>query len=127
MCRRDLIAMNWKQHESEDVIVHPGLHEGDGAITRRRFFDGDTKLPVKIEVWELEPGASEGRHVHEGEDTLEEFYYFIAGEGVVWMDEEEVPVRAGDAVMAPPGVDHGFRCVGDDTLKLVIAWGKPRQ
>ena len=119
--------MNWKQHESDDVIVHPALHEGDGAITRRRFFSDATKLPVKIEVWELEPGASEGRHVHEGDDTLEEFYYFLAGEGVMWMDDEEFPVAAGDAVMAPPGVDHGFRCVGDDTLKLVIAWGKPRQ
>ncbi len=108
-------------------MVHPALHEGDGAITRRRFFSDATKLPVKIEVWELEPGASEGRHVHEGEDTLEEFYYFIAGEGVMWMDDKEFPVSTGDAVMAPPGVDHGFRCVGDATLKLVIAWGKPRQ
>ncbi len=119
--------MNWKQHESEDVIVHPALHEGDGAIMRRRFFSDATKLPVKIEVWELEPGASEGRHVHEGDDTLEEFYYFIAGQGVMWMDDDEFPVRPGDAVMAPPGVDHGFRCVGDSTLKLVIAWGVPQE
>lgn len=119
--------MSWKQHESEDVAIHPGLHEGDGSVTRRRFFSEETKLPVKIEVWELPPGASEGSHIHEGEDTLEEFYYFIEGEGVMWMDDEEFAVRAGDAVMAPPGVDHGFRCVGDDTLKLVIAWGRPTQ
>ena len=43
------------------------------------------------------------------------------------MDGEEQVVEAGDAVLAPPGVDHGFRCVGDDTLKLVIAWGEPRK
>ena len=93
--------------------------------TRRRFFHGASKLPVRIEVWELPPGASEGSHVHDGDDTLEEFYYFIAGRGVMWMDgEEREVVEAGDAVMAPPGVDHGFRCIGDDTLKLVIAWGK---
>ncbi len=36
---------------------------------------------TRIEVWELPPGASEGSHVHEGNDTLEEFYYFIAGRG----------------------------------------------
>ncbi len=117
--------MKWKQHESEDAIPEPGLHEGDGVVTRRRFFHGESKLPVRIEVWELPPGASEGSHVHEGDDTLEEFYYFIAGRGVMWMDGEEREVEAGDAVLAPPGVDHGFRCVGDDTLKLVIAWGKP--
>ena len=117
--------MNSKQHESEDAILEPGLHDGDGVVTRRRFFHGTSKLPVRIEVWELPPGASEGSHAHEGDDTLEEFYYFIEGEGVMWMDDEEFPVGAGDAVLAPPGVDHGFRCVGNDALKLVIAWGKP--
>ena len=117
--------MNWKQNESEDVIFEPALHEGDGTVTRRRFFRDASKLPVRIEVWELPPGASEGSHVHEGEDNLEEFYYFISGQGVMWMDGEEIPVTAGDAVMAPPGIDHGFRCTGDETLKLVIAWGVP--
>ena len=117
--------MNFKQNETEDVVLEPELHEGDGTVMRRRFFSDKSRLPVRIEVWELEPGASEGSHVHEGDDTLEEFYYFIAGQGVMWMDDEEFEVGPGDAVMAPPGVDHGFRCVGDETLKLVIAWGVP--
>ncbi len=122
-----VVDMHWKQHESEDVIREHGLHEGDGTVTRRRFFQGATKLPVKIEIWELPPGASEGSHVHEGDDTLEEFYYFIAGRGVMWMDDKEQVVEAGDAVLASSGVDHGFRCVGDEPLKLVIAWGVPQE
>lgn len=117
--------MNWKQNETEDVISTAGIHDGDGVITRRRFFLDETRLPVRIEIWELPPGASEGSHIHEGENTLEEFYYFMSGEGVMWMGDEELHVGPGDAVMAPPGVDHGFRTVGDETLKLVIAWGKP--
>ena len=117
--------MDWKQNEAEDVVYERGLHEGDGTVTRRRFFKGSTKLPVRIEVWELAPGASEGSHVHDGDDTLEEFYYFMEGKGIMWMDGEERIVEAGDAVMAQPGVDHGFRCIGEETLKLVIAWGKP--
>ena len=95
--------MNWKQHESEDAILEPGLHEGDGVVTRRRFFDGASKLPVRIEVWELPPGASEGRHVHEGDDALEEFYYFIAGRGVMWMDGEEQVVEAGGCGIGTAG------------------------
>ena len=117
--------MNWKQNESEDVINTPALHEGDGVVTRHRFFRDATRLPVKIEVWKLPPGASEGSHTHDGDNTLEEFYYFISGHGVMWMDDEERPVGPGDAVMAPPGVDHGFRTTGDAPLKLVIAWGAP--
>lgn len=117
--------MAWKQNEAADVMDAPAFHEGDGRITRRRFFRETTRLPVRIEVWELLPGASEGSHIHEGDDVLEEFYYFIEGQGVMWMNGEEVPVRAGDAVMAPPGVDHGFRNTGDETLKLLIIWGEP--
>ena len=85
--------MEWKQNETEDVIDTPALHEGEGVVTRSRFFREATRLPVKIEVWELPPGASEGSHIHEGDNTLEEFYYFIAGEGVMWMGDDEVTGR----------------------------------
>ena len=118
--------MDWKQNETVDVISTPALHEGEGAVMRRRFFRDSTKLPVSIEVWELPPGSSEGSHVHEGEETLEEFYYFISGRGVMWMDGKELPVGPGDAVMAPPGADHGFRSTGKEPLKLIIAWGDPK-
>ena len=40
------------------------------------------------------------------------------------MDDEEFAVEAGDAVMAPPGVDHGFRCVGDDHAKASYRVGQ---
>ncbi len=118
--------MEWKQNEREDVIETAGLHDGDGVVTRSRFFRKATRLPVRIEVWELPPGASEGSHIHEGDNSLEEFYYFLSGKGIMWMGDEEVAVGPGDAVMAAPGVDHGFRTEGDEPLKLVIAWGAPK-
>ena len=64
--------MEWKQNETVDVINTPAMHEGEGAVTRRRFFRDSAKLPVSIEVWELPPGSREGSHVHEGEGALEE-------------------------------------------------------
>ena len=117
--------MEWKQSETADVIDTHAVHEGDGVITRRRFFRDATRLPVKVEIWELPPGASEGSHIHDGDDELEEFYYFIEGRGVMWMDGREQAVQPGDAVMAPPGTDHGFRNTGDETLKLLLIWGAP--
>ncbi len=117
--------MDWKQSETADVVDTPAIHDGDGVITRRRFFRDATRLPVKVEIWELPPGASEGSHIHDGKDALEEFYYFIGGEGVMWMDGREQPVRQGDAVLAPQGTDHGFRNTGDETLKLLLIWGPP--
>ena len=117
--------MDWKQNETQDAIDAPAPHDGDGTITRRRFFRDANRLPVRVEVWELPPGTSEGGHTHEGDNALEEFYYFLSGEGVMWMDDEERPVGPGDAVLAPPGVDHGFRSTGDEPLKLLILWGAP--
>ena len=118
--------MDWKQNETVDVISTPTMHEEEGAVTRRRFFCDSTKLPASIEVWELPPGSSDGSHVHEGEEALEEFYYFIAGRGVIWMDGEELSVVRGDAVMAPPGVDHCLCSTGEEPLKLIIAWSAPK-
>ena len=114
-----------KQNESTDVREGPGIHGGDGVITRRGFFRGVSRLPVTFEVWDLEPGVSEGSHTHGGEHALEEIYYFLQGSGVMWVDGEDVPVAAGDAIMVGPGSDHGFRNTGNETLKVVLLWGMP--
>ena len=57
--------MDWKQNETVDLICTSALHEGEGRVTHGRFFRDSTKLPVRIEVWELSPGSSEGSHVYE--------------------------------------------------------------
>ena len=117
--------MYWKEKDSAG-IVEQSIHDGDGVIRRRGFFDGVSHLPIKVQVWELDPGVSEGSHSHEGDTPLEEIYYFLEGNGTMWIDGQDIPIGAGDAVLVPPGIDHGFRNVGDVPLKLVIIWGKPR-
>ena len=120
-------SMNLKQNEQLDVIKNLGIHDGNGTITRRRFFKGLSKLPINFEIWELPPGTSEGTHRHDGESPLEEFYYFISGQGKMWVGTETFEIKPGDAVMAPPDLDHGFENTGDKTLKLAIIWGKPEE
>ena len=117
--------MHWRQHESEALTRAVAIHDGDGEIRTRTFFPGVSRLPVRWAIWELEPGVSEGSHVHEGDESLEEIYYFLEGRGVLWIDGEDVPVRAGDAVLAPPGSDHGFRNTGNTSLKVLLMWGSP--
>ena len=119
--------MYYKENDSTDVKVIPAHHEGEGVFRTRGFFDEVSRLPIKFQMWELDPGASEGGHVHDGDRALEEVYYFIQGEGAMWSDGEEFSVAPGDAVMAPPGSDHGFRNTGDVPLKLLIIWGKPKE
>ena len=119
--------MHWKESESTVASYMQAIHGGDGEIKRTGFFGGVMKLPIDFEVWELAPGVSEGSHVHGGENILEELYYFLEGEGVMWVDGENVPVTAGDALLAPAGTDHGFKNTGSGPLKLVLVWGRPNE
>ncbi|MFQ5933489.1 MAG: cupin domain-containing protein [Dehalococcoidia bacterium] len=116
--------MYWKEKDSTDVRAYR-IHEGEGQIKTRGFFNDVSKLPIKFQMWELDPGVSEGGHTHEGDNALEEIYYFLKGEGVMLVDGEDVPIQAGDAILVPPGVDHGFRNTGNGPLKLTIIWGAP--
>jgi len=114
-----------KQTETSDVHQTPNIHGGEGVIVRRSMFRMESKLPIRMEVWELAPGVSEGGHTHDGKDELEEIYYFLEGQGVMSVEGEDVSIEAGDSIMVPPGVDHGFRNTGEGILKLVLIWGKP--
>jgi mannose-6-phosphate isomerase-like protein (cupin superfamily) len=116
--------MYWKENDSTDVTTY-NIHGGDGEIQTHGFFEAVSKIPIDFQVWELDPGVSEGNHVHEGDDAMEEIYYFISGTGVMSVGVEEVPFRAGDAMLVPPGVDHGFRNTGDEPLRLTIISGAP--
>lgn len=42
-------------------------------------------------------------HYHK---VLEEVYYVLKGEGSMWLDDEKIPLREGDAVVVRPGVRH---------------------
>ena len=113
-----------KELDSTGIISRP-VHHGDGDIDMRGFFDSTSNLPVKFQVWEMAPGVSEGAHTHEGDNSLEELYYFLEGKGEMWFGDDTLAVNAGDAVLVPEGVDHGMRNNSDAPLRLIIVWGKP--
>jgi len=117
--------MHYKTSESTATSYTQVIHDGDGEITTTPFFRDVLRVPVSFGIWELAPGVSEGGHTHKGDDAQEELYYFIEGEGIMWADGEDVPVKVGDAVLAPEGSDHGVRNTGHGPLKLVILFGTP--
>ena len=43
------------------------------------------------------------------------------------IDKKTIPVKDGDSIMVPPGVDHGIRNIGSTPLKLMIIWGTPQK
>ena len=59
----------------------------------------------------FEPGQSHALH---------KLYYVVEGEGVFLLEGTELPMRAGDALVAPEGVAHGIRNTSGARL-LVMA------
>lgn len=66
-------------------------------------------------------GGDVPEHVHDG---VEEIFYFIRGTGVVILNKNEIPVKAGSVVAVPPGTYHGVKNTGRDILQHVVCSAK---
>ena len=65
----------------------------------------------------FEPGQSHALHAHAGMDKV---YHVLEGEGWFLLEGRELPMRAGDLLVAPDVVPHGVRNGGSARL-LVLA------
>jgi len=65
----------------------------------------------------FEPGQSHALHAHHGMDKV---YQVVEGSGLFLLADRELPMRAGDLLVAPDGVPHGVRNSGAGRL-LVLA------
>ena len=68
------------------------------------------------------PGESTVAHYHR---DAEEIYLVTAGEGRVRVSEEQRDVRAGDAIVIPPGEVHQIRNTGESDLVVACASAPP--
>jgi mannose-6-phosphate isomerase-like protein (cupin superfamily) len=64
----------------------------------------------------FEPGQEHGLHAHEGMDKL---YHVLSGRGVFLLDDRELPMEAGQMLVAPAGVAHGIRNSGEERLVVL--------
>lgn len=64
----------------------------------------------------FEPGQSHALHAHAGMDKL---YYVLEGDGHFLLEGREVPMGAGDLLVAPEGVPHGVRNSGAGRLVVL--------
>lgn len=65
----------------------------------------------------FEPGQSHPLHEHAGMDKV---YQVVEGSGHFLLEGRELPMTAGDLLIAPEGIPHGVRNTGTGRL-LVLA------
>lgn len=79
-----------------------GPEEGTGAITMGEL--------------DFAPGSLLPLHTH----LVEEAFRIQVGQGTALIGDQEVPISAGDAILAPAGMPHGFRNSSSGQLKLTF-------
>jgi quercetin dioxygenase-like cupin family protein len=98
------------------VVIKPAHHAQWRAdrMGKSTIFESP-RLVVGLNAFE--PGQSHALHTHAGTDKM---YYVLDGDGVFLLESRELPMRAGDLLVAPDGVPHGVKNTGQKRL-LVLA------
>jgi mannose-6-phosphate isomerase-like protein (cupin superfamily) len=97
-------------------IIHPAEH----AVYRPDKMGKSTLFEsarVMVGLNAFETGQAHALHAHAGMDKV---YQVVEGSGVFLLEGREVPMTAGDLLVAPDGVPHGVRNDGPGRL-LVLA------
>lgn len=72
----------------------------------------------------IEAGTGTVRHHHR---IAEEIYYLLEGEGTMELDGEVREVRAGDAILIPPGAWHQITASAAGAIRLLCCCSPPYQ
>ncbi len=104
-----------------------GLSEKTSA-PGRQVLDREIDLEfIGMTVNSRKPG--EGAHYWHSHAVLDELYLFLDGEGVLALDDELIPVRAGTAIRVPQGVRRSWACTPESPTALkwvcIRAGGQP--
>ncbi len=97
-------------------VIRPSRHAAysTAKMGKSTLFESP-RLLVGLNAFE--PGQEHALHAHEGQDKV---YVVAEGAGLFLLDGRELPMAAGDLLIAPEGVPHGVRNPGPGRL-LVVA------
>ena len=72
----------------------------------------------------IKPGKANPRHCH---DFCEEVLYLLKGQLLHTFGDEQVEMRAGDTLVAPPGVMHNATNTGKTDADMIVAYSSGKR
>jgi len=101
----------------EDLeVIRPEEHAVFAAdkMGKTTLFRSDRIL---VGLNSFEPGQEHSLHAHAGMDKV---YHVLSGRGRFLLQGREIPMEAGQMLVAPEGIAHGIRNDAEDRL-IVLA------
>jgi len=99
---------------AEPIVIPPGEGHRLGNV---EFLARTVDTPrFTFGIIEIAAGRVLEAHVHDGEDDA---FYILDGELTFAFGAEHVVATPGTFVLAPPGVEHGFRNDGAVTVRML--------
>jgi mannose-6-phosphate isomerase-like protein (cupin superfamily) len=96
------------------IVVPPGEGHRVGNV---EFLARSADTPrFTFGIIDIDPGREIEAHVHDGEDDA---FYIVEGEMTFFSADEETVAGPGTFVLAPAGVEHGFRNDGAGPLRFL--------
>jgi len=106
----DIEAGEWQEHARFPGILMKGL-----------LTSADNPL-ASVNVVEVPPGGKIGLHRHAQQlETV----WVIHGNAILTLDQTEVPMRDGQIIAIPVGLEHALRNEGQAVLKLLTFFTPP--
>jgi quercetin dioxygenase-like cupin family protein len=106
----DLEAAAWETHPRfPDILMKALLTPADNAL-------------ANVNLVRLPPGAQVSRHHH---PTQVETIYQLRGRSILSVGAIDHPLRAGQMVAIPIGVEHALRNVGAEDIELLAFFTPP--
>ena len=97
------------------TVIRPADHAPwrDDKMGKATLFESP-RILVGLNAFEA--GQSHALHAHAGMDKV---YQVLEGHGVFLLEGRELPMAAGDLLVAPEGVPHGVRNTSDGRLLVL--------
>jgi quercetin dioxygenase-like cupin family protein len=77
---------------------------------------------AQLDLYCVSPGQSQKPHRHDGQDKV---YYVLEGGGRFALAGQEERLIAGEALVAPAGVEHGLVNDGTEPLLVLVVVAPP--
>ena len=106
----DIEAGEWQEHAR-----FPGIYM-KGLLT-----SADNPL-ASVNVVRVPPGGNIGRHRHAQQF---ETVWVIRGNAILTLDQTEVPIKDGQIIAIPIGLEHALRNEGETLVELLTFFTPP--